>query len=259
MLIENHFKQRRGVVRVADCRLQLGSCQWEFARERREEIQENWRRRTAENPALFDGRVLMMRPPSIAEQVLTAELVEVDFKAYLFWRDSGFPDAGLFDGFGSALIRSREGHVLLGRQRGGNLNAGLVYLPGGFIDGRDVLSGGLVDIDASIARELKEETGLGAEAFSRAPGYLVTLCGPQISIAVEYRSVLSAQELRLKMLSAIAKQSEPELSDIVIVPEADAHRADGAQGDEFAEYVRVLMPAIFSCGLDTLSSSRSLK
>lgn len=241
MVLDDYFENRRGVLRAAECRLHHGAGTWAFAQERRSEIAEHWRKRHAESPSLFDGRVLMMRPPGIDDHVFSAELMAVNFSAYLFWRDKGFVEAGLFDGFGSALIRSREGHVMLGRQRCGNINAGLAYLPGGFIDPRDIRSDGIVDIDASVARELHEETGLGADRFSRVPGYFITVCGRQISIAVEYRSALTAKELRLKLLAAIAQQDEPELEDILTVREA------GDIGDlSVAEYVRVLLPSVLA-------------
>lgn len=241
LILDEYFSARRGVLRISECRLRLGDGLWKFSAERAGEIAAHWQRRQAESPALFDGRVLMMRPPTISEHVLSAELVGVDFKSYLYWRDNGFPEADLFDGFGSALIRSAEGHVLLGRQRGGNINAGLAYLPGGFIDGRDVRSDGAVDIAASIAREVAEETGLGADSFTRVPGYIITVCGAQVSIAVEYRSALPAEELRKLILSGIGTQDEPELDDVVIVTGTAA-----AETENLAEYVRVLLPAVFS-------------
>ena len=45
-----------------------------------------------------------------------------------------------------------------------------------------------IDIDASIAREIGEETGLDAAALTRVPGYRVTLAGPLVSIAAEFCS-----------------------------------------------------------------------
>lgn len=240
-MVDKSIKERRCVCRVRSCRLQLNPGTWAFAQERGVEIAEHWHRRQAESPRLFDGRLLMSLPPTITEEVFHAELLATDFKAYLFWRESGFPDAGIFDGFGSALIRSVEGHVLLGRQRGGNINSGLAYLPGGFIDERDVQGDDSVDIAASIARELMEETGLEAGDFDRTSGYFITRYGSQISIAQDYRSPLLADALRTKMLTAIAKQHEPELDDIVVVTrEADLEMLN------VGEYVRVLLPKVFS-------------
>lgn len=230
-----------GVCRVRSCQLQLNRSKWAFAEERAEAIKAHWRRRQEQSPGLFDGRVLMMLPPTIADEVLHAELLATDFKAYLFWRESGFPAAGIYDGFGSALIRSVEGHVLLGRQRGGNINSGLAYLPGGFIDERDVHGDGSIDIAASIARELREETGLDAGEFNRVSGYFITRFRSQISIAQEYCSPLAADALRRKILNAIAEQAEPELDDIVTV----TNEADLAALN-VGEYVHLLLPKVLS-------------
>lgn len=239
--MQKFIPERTSVHRVKSCCLQLKKEAWAFAEERAGEIAEHWRRRQSDNPDLFDGRVLMMLTPVITDDVLRAELLATDFKAYLFWRESGFPDAGIFDGFGSALVRSVEGHALLGRQRGGNINSGLAYLPGGFIDERDVRSDGKVDIAASIARELTEETGLDADEFSRMPGYFITQYRSQISIAQEYRSGLTSEALRAKILAAIAKQDDPELDDIVTVT-----RGAELKALNVGPYVQVLLPEVFS-------------
>lgn len=235
------FEARRKVLRVRNCCLRLGMSSWDFATERDAEISAHWARRKAENPDFFNGGILVMQSPRIESGTFFADLIETDFKSYLFWRESGFPEAGVFDGFGAALIRSVDGDVLLGQQGAGNINSGLAYLPGGFIDPRDVREDGAVSIDESIARELAEETGLDAEELQRWPGYYVTFCGPKISIAVEYRSALTADTLREVMLSRIADQDDPELEDIVAVSGEDLESSLAV-----AEYVRVLLPAVFS-------------
>lgn len=239
--MDRFFTGRRSVCRVKACELQLVRKEWPFAEARAADIASHWRRRQSESPSLFDGRVLMMSAPTIRDEVLRAELLATNFKAYLFWRETGFPDAGIFDGFGSALIRSVEGHVLLGRQCGGNINSGLAYLPGGFIDQRDVRGDGRVDIAASIARELREETGLGADDFDRTPGYFITQWRSQISIAQEYRSSLPSEALRARMLAAIEKQDDPELDDIVTV-----RKGADLEALHVGEYVQLLLPKVFS-------------
>jgi 8-oxo-dGTP pyrophosphatase MutT (NUDIX family) len=114
------------------------------------------------------------------------------------------------------VIRSSEGSVLLGRQSDGNLNAGLAYPPSGMIDARDA-AGGVVDIEASTARELGEETGLEPRDLVRTQGYILTVCGPIVSIAIEWQSALPAEALRARILAHIRRQPVPELADVVIV------------------------------------------
>ncbi len=156
--------------------------------------------------------------------LLEADLIETDFASFLFWKDNGYPDAAVRDGFGSALIRGCGGEVLLGRQLPGRVNSGLLYMPGGFIDLSDVKDDGLIDIDGSIAREVGEEIGLDFDHFERRAGYLVTQLGRQVSIAVELVSPLKAEALRALLLERIARQSNPELADFAIFakpPSAD--------------------------------------
>lgn len=182
-----------------------------------------------------------MEPPTIEDARLTADLIETDFASFLYWKDTDYPEAGVRDGFGSALIRARNGEVLLGRQQLGNVNAGLLYMPGGFIDPRDVRCDGGVDIDRSVAREFKEETGLSVAAFNRRGGYLVTEAGAQVSIAVELVSDLEAKELRAVLVSQIARQNEPELSDFVVYD-----RPPGAHEADVAAFSRVALEGVFS-------------
>ena len=205
------------VLRLRSCRLQVATGPWPYAATQAAGIDRHWQRRSAENPALFNGVVHMLRAASIAHDNLDGAFVRTDFKSYLFWREQGFPQADARDAFGSALLLSREGHVLLGRQGGGHLNAGRIYLPGGFIDHRDVRTDDTIDIDASISRELREETGLAPADLQRRPGYIATFCGPLVSIGIEYRSPLAADALRDRILSHIAHDVKSELTDIVIV------------------------------------------
>jgi hypothetical protein len=232
------------VNQVDRCDLFLGQRPWAFAEENASKIDAHWQRRSAESSAFFNGRILMLADFTIANATLTGEFFETDFKDFLYWRETGEqPGCGLSDGFGSALIRSSDGAVLLGLQTPGNINAGLAYLPGGFIDGRDitVVDGRrVIDIRASIDREVAEETGLGAAELTSLPGYTVTTIGTQVSIAVCYQSALTAEILRARSLAHIAAEAKPELADIIIVRNSrDLDRL------KMPRYAEVLLRQIF--------------
>jgi len=207
-------------VRIAKCALAVGAERWPYAERHSTEIAEHWQRTRAAHPKMFDGAIFMLRGWSLRDGTFTGNFLRTDFKSYLYWREGGCADASVRDGFGCAVIRSREGHVLLGRQVSGNLNAGLAYPPGGFIDARDVHQGN-VDIEASIARELGEETGLKPADLARVPGYVLTATGPLVSIAIEWRSTLAAEALRACILAHVKRQPAPELDDVVIACSAD--------------------------------------
>ena len=222
------------VERVMDCQLMVSGNDWAFAREHAGLIEAHWQKRRVTNPGYFNGVVYAMADEDRADLrraveggVLSAQMVATDFKSFLYWKEAGYPKAGVRDAFGSAILRSREGHVILGRQRPGNINGGQAYLPGGFIDQRDVSADGTIDIGASIARELAEETGLTAAEVDTVPGFRIIWIGHQVSMAREFSSTLSADELRAVILSRIGADGEAELVDIVIARSlADLHGAN---------------------------------
>jgi len=206
--------------RISHCELTIGEDRWPFAEREAEKIAAHWQQVQAERPNLFDGNVFLLRTLSLQEGTLKGSFLRADFKSFVYWRAQGYADASVRDGFGSSAIRSAEGHVLLGRQCGGFLNAGLAYPPGGMIDVRDTADG-VIDIEASIVRELGEETGLEPSSLARVPGYVLTLCGPLVSIAIEWQSPLPSAALRDSILAYTRRQPVPELADVVIVRTPD--------------------------------------
>jgi 8-oxo-dGTP pyrophosphatase MutT (NUDIX family) len=168
--------------------------------------------------------------------VLSGRFLRTDFKSFLYWRESGWPDRSVMDAFGSALILSSDGHALLGRQRAGNLNSGLCYPPGGFIDVGDVRPDGTIDIEASVAREIAEETGLAAPSIQRADGYAITISGPVLSIAVPFRSPLPGPALLAQASHHISADPGGELGCVVL-----ALPGDGNAALPMPDYARALL------------------
>jgi 8-oxo-dGTP pyrophosphatase MutT (NUDIX family) len=205
-----------GTIRLVHCALAVGGEPWTFAERHKAEIAAYWQRQSIERPKLFDGTIYLLRSYAIEDRALTGTLLRTDFKSFLYWREHGYADRSMRDAFGASLIRSVEDYVLLGRQTEGNMNAGVVYPPSGMIDDDDVHAGA-VDIEASIVRELAEETGLGPADLERTPGYVLTISGPLVAIAIEWRSSLDAQALRERILAHIRSEQDPELADVVIV------------------------------------------
>lgn len=230
-------------VRRADtCTLTVGGGAWDFAELNAAAIDAHWQAGSRDNPNFFNGVIHLLAGSTFDGGHFRGDLVRTDFKSYLYWREMGFPaEAGVRDAFGSALIRSAEGHVLLGRQREGNINSGLVYLPGGFIDARDVDDTGAVDIAGSVLREVTEETGLSAESLARQLGFHLTFAGPLISIAVTLQSREGSAGLRERMLAHMRLDPNSELIDAVIV----GSPAD-LNGLAMPDYARCLLTQLFS-------------
>ena len=84
---------------------------WRFAEERADDILAHWHKRKAAQPSLFDGRLLLMGrhefvPRDDGATILRGAYFETDFKAFLAWRDFGFPDATVCNGFSMAAVQS---------------------------------------------------------------------------------------------------------------------------------------------------------
>lgn len=230
-----------GIAMIDCCQLTVAPSAWAFATQHQTDIDAHWARRRAENPGFFNGEIFMLAGHGLDDGVFSGELLRTDFKSFLYWRETGHPDPGVKDCFGSALLRSAEGHILLGRQRAGNINAGLAYLPGGFIDARDVHPDGTIDIEGSIAREVAEETGLDATELERVAGLILTATGPMISIAAEHRSRLGAAALRARILAHIATDPQSELTEVVVV----TSRRD-LDGLAMPAYASILLAALLA-------------
>ena len=87
---------------------------WDFAQARAEEIAAHWRRRSAEQPNLFNGRVLMLTRHAVEGRTLRGEFIETDFADFLAWREFGFPASNACNGFSMAALRGSDGAFLLG-------------------------------------------------------------------------------------------------------------------------------------------------
>lgn len=228
------------VDRVARVALVVSPKAWPFAYENAARTDAHWDVRRAANPKFFNGTIFCLTEGGLDGDSFTGALIRVAFKDFLFWREHDCPATGLRDAFGSAIVIAADGAVLLVQQRPGHINEGLSYLPGGFIDARDVEAGGQVDITANVLREVQEETGL-AEELEVEPGFLVTQVGSQVSFGVVLRSALVGAELADRVRRFITSDPEGELAEVVMVsalPDLDSH--------EVPVYARAVIEYLFA-------------
>lgn len=189
---------------------------WPFAVERRSEIDVFFAEQVRRNPALWNGRVLMLYRYEVAAGMLRGEFLETDYASFSAWNAWGSPARDVWDCFGAAAIVGADGAVLLGVMAAHTFNAGHMYLPCGTPDPQDVRDG-KVDIAFSVRRELKEETGLDPADFSPEPGWAMVTHGPLIALIKVLRSKESAVALRDRILAFTAGEKSPEISDILVV------------------------------------------
>jgi 8-oxo-dGTP pyrophosphatase MutT (NUDIX family) len=189
---------------------------WPFAVERRTEINAYFEVLCREKPALWNGRILLLHHQVVAQGVLRGQYLETDYASFAAWRDWGRPPAGVRDCFSAAAILTADGAFLLGVMGKQTFNAGKIYFPCGTPDPDDIV-GGKVDLDLSVRRELKEETGLDVTEFEIEPGWTMVIDGPLIAQIKVLRSNKTAAVLRERILAHLASEKRPELADILIV------------------------------------------
>jgi hypothetical protein len=190
---------------------------WEFSLARREEIDRNFARRQRERPALWNGRVLLLHRYAIGNRVLRGACFETDYASFLAWRDWDFPDAGVFNVFASAALRSVDGAYLVGEMAPYTASAGAVYFPCGTPDLEDISAGGALDLAGSVSRELMEETGLDIGMFDAEPGWTLVHDRGFLSLMKLLTMRQSAEEFRAQIMRNLASQTQPEFRDFQIV------------------------------------------
>jgi 8-oxo-dGTP pyrophosphatase MutT (NUDIX family) len=206
--------------KVDDIRIRRVAGRWEHPELPPGRVEAHWRDQVAANPHLWNGRVLGTKAPgwpgglAFANGVLSGEAVEGDFATFLAWRDWGFPEVGLRNLFGSAVILSEDGAVIYGVMHRTTANAGKIYPPGGSLEPSDCDADGWVRVVASIERELGEETGLVA-ADAECEGMLVVFDGPRVSVGRLFRFAAKATDLVDQIMANLDHQPERELERVV--------------------------------------------
>ncbi len=189
---------------------------WPFAVEHRAEIDTFFAALQRKNPALWNGRVLMLGGYTLADGVFKGEYLETDYASFAAWQHWGRSAVGVYDCFSAAAVMSSDGAFLLGVMGENTLNAGKIYFPCGTPDPSDIAAG-RVDLEFSVWRELKEETGFDPGEFIVEPGWSTVFALPLIAHIKLLRSRLSADALRARALQHLAREQKPELCDIRIV------------------------------------------
>jgi 8-oxo-dGTP pyrophosphatase MutT (NUDIX family) len=188
---------------------------WPFADARRADIDAHFVIKQREKP-IWNGRILLARNPGFAGDRFSACYFEADFASFLAWRDWGFPDKAVFNGFGMGALRCSDGAFILGEMGQHTSNAGRIYFPSGTPD-LDDLSNDAVDIAGSVAREVEEETGLTPADYRAAVDWDCVVSGAAIAMIRILDVDLTGQQLRAKIEANLARQHQPELSAIHLV------------------------------------------
>ena len=228
------------IVPITGTEFRLAEGEWPLSADLRARVPVAWAEMVAANPHVWDGRILGFSPPVLgADGILRAEAREDAYSAFMTWRQAGFPDIGVVHVFGAALIRCSDGALIFGIMGGKTVNAGRVYPPGGSLEPRDVRADGMVDVDACIATELQEETGLRVSDAELGP-LLAISDGPRLCISRVVRFEHSSDRLASDIREFLAAESDPELADVVICRSAE----DGRRAGQLVPYAAAILDAL---------------
>ncbi|WOH49371.1 NUDIX hydrolase [Bradyrhizobium sp. sBnM-33] len=205
--------------RVSTLDLTVETWAWPFAEARRADVDAHFAERQRERPQLWNGRVLLGRNPVFAGDRFSASYFETDFASFLAWRDWGFPDASVFNGFGMGALLCADGAFVLGEMGPHTANAGRIYFPSGTPDLDDIRDGA-VDISGSVTRELEEETGLAPGEYESEPDWYCIYTAPTVAMIRLLRVNMRGDALRERIERNLASQHQPELSAIHLVRSA---------------------------------------
>ena len=196
--------------------IRRGGRPWPFANENAAAIEAHWNNRVSENPAIFNGRTLMAADIRLTDGRLSADMLDAEFKAFLYWRDHGFPDESVKHLISLAAVVTSDNALLLGEMGPQNVTGGLIYPPCGTFSFDDVTSNGIIDDKKCAIRELAEETGLNAAPHMNGGG-IVIWYGAKVALVRLCRVPMDARDVRAFAEAHLNAQSDPELAAIHLV------------------------------------------
>jgi 8-oxo-dGTP pyrophosphatase MutT (NUDIX family) len=212
---------RADLWRVADVEARCEPRAWPWAAANRASIAAHWRRRTAERPQLFNGRILLISGFGRDGDRIRASYFVTDFAAFVAWRDLGYPDRSITNGFAMAALQGADGAFICGVMGQHTANAGRVYFPSGTPDPSDLRPDGSVDLAASVLRELAEETALPDDCYRVGDGWLVVQQWPSLAFLRPIRCSEPAAVVAERIRANLARQREPELAGVRVIRGAD--------------------------------------
>ncbi len=190
---------------------------WEWAEQNRELIAANWKRRTADKPKMFNGRVLLLNNVEFEQDLLRNTYFETDYADFVAWIDNQYPDDTIANGFAMGALRGSDGAFICGIMGAHTTNAGRIYFAAGTPDLSDLRPDGTVDLATSLIRELEEETGLREGDFHVDDEWIIVQRWPTIALMRMVTMPVTAEEGAKIIRANIAKDPEPELQDVKIV------------------------------------------
>jgi 8-oxo-dGTP pyrophosphatase MutT (NUDIX family) len=211
------LSEMEGIIRLRGIDAKVEPQRWDFAEERKAEIDALWEKQIAKRPRMFNGIVLLQHRWRIEDGIYHARYAPVNYASFTAWITLGKPGAPRRNGFAMGALRASDGAFLLGEMGIHTFNAGKIYFPAGTPDMDDVLPDQTLDLAGSLVREITEETGLRPNEFSVSEDWAVISDDYRAAFLRPVQVHMSADEARSLILSRLVTETDGELSDIRII------------------------------------------
>jgi 8-oxo-dGTP pyrophosphatase MutT (NUDIX family) len=218
---------RDAIVPVRSAAVRLDPGPHPFERENAAAIDENWRAELAANPALFDGKVVLLSSLTYADGRLDGLCHVIRFATFMLWRKTR-PLGSAEHAYAHAVPVTSDNALILIRMAGHTVNAGRAYFAAGSFEPQD-FRGGMADIDFNMMREVREETGMDLSGRERAPIYHLRSSEGASVIFRRYYLDEPAETVAERIRAFVAAEEEPEIEGPVIVRGPSDLPADMAQ------------------------------
>ncbi|WP_157015767.1 NUDIX hydrolase [Mesorhizobium xinjiangense] len=186
-----------------------------FETANRAAIEANWRREKAANPALFDGKVVLLAQLSYRAGRIEGRCHLVRYATFLHWR-SVKPVASAEHTYAHAMLAAADGALVAVRMGAHTANAGRVYFAAGSFEEAD-FSGAVADADFNMAREVREETGLDITRGERENRLHAYSDETGTVLFRRYHLAEDAESIAGRIRAFVASESDPEIEGPVII------------------------------------------
>lgn len=206
------------ILPVRGVRVRLDEAPHPFELASAEAIEENWRRETRANPALFDGRVALLSSLTLDDGMLSGRCHIVRYATFLLWRRRR-PVGGAGHAFTHPVLVGSDNALLAIRMGPKTVNAGAVYFAAGSFEPTDFRDG-KADLEFNMRREVKEETGIDIAHVRHEPLYHVLSKESGTVLFRRYLFDRTADELAEEVRAHVANEADPEIEGPVVIRSA---------------------------------------
>lgn len=207
------------ILPVRSIRVRLDKSPHPYQVENAVEIDAYWKNESAQNPALFNGEVIMLASLRYEVGRIVGVCHPIRFSTFLHWRSNAFAGAG-YHIFANAMPVASDGALIAVRMAEHTANAGRVYFAAGSFE-REDFKNGYVDVPANMHREVCEETGIDLKPLSRDETYHLVRTDSGLTLVRRYYLSRDSESVVQAVKNHIATGKDDEIDDVVAIHNLD--------------------------------------